>query len=203
MQIPSRLIEAAVEEFAKLPGIGKKTALRLVLHLMESPEERSFNLSENLSRARRDIKHCQRCYTLSDEDLCSICENPLRDQHTICVVEGLRDVLAVENTLQYRGLYHVLGGVIAPIQRIGPEDLTIDALVRRIPAEQTREVILALSPTMEGDTTAFYLTRKLQPFGIKITTIARGIPLGGELEYADELTLGRSIATRTIYDQQQ
>jgi recombination protein RecR len=203
MQIPSRLIEAAVEEFAKLPGIGKKTALRLVLHLMESPEERSFNLSENLSKARRDIKHCQRCYTLSDEDLCTICENPLRDQNTICVVEGLRDVLAVENTLQYRGLYHVLGGVIAPIQRIGPEDLTIDALVRRIPAEQTKEVILALSPTMEGDTTAFYLTRKLKPFGIKITTIARGIPLGGELEYADELTLGRSIATRTIYDQQQ
>ncbi len=200
MNYPSKLIENAVNEIAKLPGIGKKTALRLVLHLLKREEETSLALAEAITQLRTQIQYCRHCHNISDADMCAICINPLRDRSLVCVVEDTRDVLAIENTSQYKGLYHVLGGIISPIEGVGPNDLHIDSLVRRIPESDIKEVILALSPTMEGDTTAFYLTKKLRPFSLKISTIARGIPIGGELEYADEITLGRSIMTRVAYD---
>jgi recombination protein RecR len=200
MNYPSKLIENAVNEIAKLPGIGKKTALRLVLHLLKREEETSLALAESITQLRTQIQYCRHCHNISDADVCAICANPMRDRSLVCVVEDTRDVLAIENTAQYKGLYHVLGGIISPIEGVGPNDLHIDSLVRRIPESDIKEVILALSPTMEGDTTAFYLTKKLRPFNLKISTIARGIPIGGELEYADEITLGRSIMTRVAYD---
>lgn len=203
MEYPSRLIENAVEEISRLPGIGKKTALRLVLHLLKEPESSTYALSEALNELRSKIKYCIECHNISDEEVCNICSSHRRDRSIICIVEDTRDVLAIENTSQYTGLYHILGGVISPIEGIGPSELNIEQLLKRITAnkEEVKEIIFALSPTMEGDTTAFYLTKKLKEFDIRISTIARGIPIGGELEYTDEITLGRSILSRTIYNQ--
>lgn len=188
---------------SKLPGIGKKTALRLVLHLLKREEDQTELLASTLVAMRTKVKYCQKCHNLSDHDLCSICTNPRRDSSLICVVEDTRDVLAVENTSQYKGLYHVLGGIISPVEGIGPSDLHIDSLIERLKTPEgqaVREIILALSPNMEGDTTAFYLQKKLKPFQLKISTIARGVPIGGDLEYADEVTLGRSILSRIAYE---
>ena len=199
MNFPSKLIEGAVEELAKLPGIGRKTALRLALHLLKEESEETFQLAEALVKMRAEIKHCQQCHNISDTDICSICANPLRDRSLLCVVSDIRDVIAIENTAQYKGLYHVLGGVISPIEGIGPSDLHIDSLLERLPNSEVKEIVLAISPTMEGDTTGFYLTRKLRDAKVRITTIARGVPVGGELEYTDEITLGRSIVERTNY----
>jgi recombination protein RecR len=200
MNIPSKLIEEAVEEVSKLPGIGKKTALRLVLHLIKQDAKATYGLSDALKNLRENITHCTVCHNLSDDTVCSICGNHHRDHKTVCVVEDVRDVMAIENTMQYRGVYHVLGGVISPMNRVGPDQLTIESLLQRLTGGQVEEVILALSTTMEGDTTAFYLSKKIKTLDVKITAIARGIPLGGELEYADEITLGRSIITRTLLE---
>lgn len=200
MVFPSKLIEDAVNEISRLPGIGKKTALRLVLHLLKQESKATESLTGSLLNLRNKIQYCRECHNISDESLCNICGNAKRDKSLLCIVEDIRDVLAIENTSQYHGVYHVLGGVISPIEGIGPSELNIDSLIRRIPDSETKEVILALSPTMEGDTTAFYITKKLKEHKIKISTIARGIPIGGELEYTDEITLGRSILSRTLYD---
>ncbi|WP_439879990.1 recombination mediator RecR [Pontibacter sp. MBLB2868] len=199
MDFPSKLIENAVEELAKLPGVGRKTALRLALHLLKEQTEDTFSLAEALVKMRTDVKHCKQCHNISDTEVCSICSNPLRDKSLICVVSDIRDVIAIENTSQYKGLYHVLGGVISPIEGVGPSDLNIESLLERLPKSEVKELLLAISPTMEGDTTAFYLTRKLRDHQVRITTIARGVPVGGELEYTDEVTLGRSIVERTVY----
>lgn len=203
MNFPSKLIEDAVNEISRLPGIGKKTALRLALHLLKQKEAVSEELARSILALRKEVKYCKNCHNISDSEICSICESKRRDHKIICVVEDIPDVLAVENTSQYNGLYHVLGGVISPIQGIGPDDLHIESLISRISApkngEKVEEVILALPATMEGDTTSFYITRKLREFGIKVSTIARGIPIGGELEYTDEITLGRSILSRVNY----
>ncbi|MBF9253928.1 recombination protein RecR [Pontibacter sp. 172403-2] len=199
MDFPSKLIENAVEELAKLPGIGRKTALRLVLHLLKEESEESFLLAEALVKMRAEVKHCRECHNISDTEVCSICTNPLRDRSLLCVVSDIRDVIAIENTGQYKGLYHVLGGVISPLEGVGPSDLHIDSLLERLPNSEVKEILLAISPTMEGDTTAFYLTRKLRDNKVRITSIARGVPVGGELEYTDEITLGRSIVERTVY----
>lgn len=201
MEYPSKLIENAVNEIAKLPGIGKKTALRLVLHLVKEKPERTQDLTEALNRLRTEIKFCKTCHTISDAEECSLCANPRRDHSTVCIVEESKDVMAIENTSQYTGVYHVLGGIISPIHGIGPSELTIESLVARVGnvKREIKEVILALSPTMEGDTTAFYLHRRLKDFPVKITSIARGIPMGGDLEYADEITLGRSITGRVLF----
>lgn len=200
MNIPSKLIEEAVEEVSKLPGIGKKTALRLVLHLIKQEPKATYGLTSALVNLVENITHCTTCHNLSDDTTCSICANPNRDHRMVCVVEDVRDVMAIENTHQYRGVYHVLGGVISPMNRVGPDQLSIEPLLNRITTAEVQEVILALSTTMEGDTTAFYLSKKIQTLGVKVTAIARGIPLGGELEYADEVTLGRSIVTRTLLE---
>lgn len=199
LALPSKILEEAVNELSKLPGIGKKTALRLALFLLKEEETTTKNLSNALMKLKTQTKHCKRCYTISDEDICQICTNKAREQHVICVVEGLTDVLAIENTGQYKGLYHVLGGVISPIQGISPQDIRISELLQRVKEEQPQEIILALSATMEADTTAFYISRKLKEQPIKITTIARGVPIGSELEYTDEITLGRSILQRIEY----
>ncbi|MCJ8165351.1 recombination mediator RecR [Pontibacter sp. E15-1] len=199
MNFPSKLIENAVEELAKLPGIGRKTALRLALHLLKEESETTYALAESLAKMRTDVKHCTQCHNISDAEVCSICANPLRDKSVLCVVSDIRDVIAIENTSQYKGLYHVLGGVISPLEGVGPSDLQIESLLERLPASEVKEILLAISPTMEGDTTAFYLTRKLREYPLRITTIARGVPVGGELEYTDEITLGRSIVERTAY----
>ncbi|AMJ64946.1 recombination mediator RecR [Hymenobacter sp. PAMC 26628] len=199
MDFPSKLIENAVGELARLPGIGKKTALRLALHLLKADTDTTASLAEALAKMRFEITYCRTCHSISDAEECSICANQLRDHAQVCVVADVRDVIAIENTGQYRGVYHVLGGVISPIEGVGPTDLHIDSLVERAAAEDSdvREVILAISPTMEGDTTAFYLSRRLRDLpNVHISTIARGIPMGGELEYADEITLGRSIVDR-------
>lgn len=204
MNFPSKLIEDAVVEISKLPGIGKKSALRLVLHLLKREETQTQLLADSLIAMRTKTTYCRKCHNISDDELCQICSSPRRDQNIICVVEDTRDVLAIENTAQYRGLYHVLGGIISPLMGVGPNDLYIDSLLKRIEQadgdEKVQEVILALSPTMEGDTTAFYLQKKLKAFPVKISTIARGIPIGGDLEYTDEVTLGRSILSRIAYD---
>jgi recombination protein RecR len=202
MQFPSKLIEDAVNEISKLPGIGKKTALRLVLYLLKSDKDESLLLAESLVNLRTKIQYCKTCKNISDGDICSICSSNRRDRSLICVVEDIRDVLAVENTEQFKGLYHILGGIISPIEGVGPQDLHIESLIARIgePDSEVKEVILALSPTMEGDTTAFYISKKLKTHQIKISSIARGIPIGGELEYTDEITLGRSIISRIAYD---
>jgi recombination protein RecR len=198
---PSRLLEDAVNEMASLPGIGKKTALRLVLHLLkrESHEVRQF--ANAFTTLHSDIKYCQSCHNVSDAEICEICSDTRRDSETICVVEDIRDVMALENTQQYRGLYHVLGGIISPMDGIGPSDLEIDSLVNRVAQGNIKEIIMALSATMEGDTTNFYLFRKLKDFPIKVSTLARGVAVGDELEYADEVTLGRSILHRTPFEQ--
>jgi recombination protein RecR len=198
---PSKLIEDAVNQIAKLPGIGKKTALRLVLHLIKDKEESTFALTEALTKLRANIKFCTTCHNISDTEVCSICTSHRRDRSLICVVEDAKDVMAIENTAQFTGLYHVLGGVISPMNGVGPADLKIETLVSRVNHDQKdiKEVILALSPTMEGDTTAFYINRRIKDLSIKISVIARGVPVGGDLEYADEITLGRSIAGRTLF----
>jgi recombination protein RecR len=202
MEFSSKLIESAVNEFSKLPGIGKKTALRLVLHLLKQEENFTIEIAQSLTEMRQNIKYCKKCHNISDEEVCNICKSHKRDTSIICLVEDTRDVLAIENTSQFNGLYHVLGGIISPIEGIGPEDLTIESLMERVSASDSdvKEIIFGLSPTMEGDTTAFYISKKVKPLGIKTSTIARGIPIGGELEYADEITLGRSIVSRTAYE---
>ena len=197
---PSKMIEQAVEEISKLPGIGKKSALRLALHLLKRPEAQSLQLAHAVVQLRTETKYCPQCHMISDGDLCGICSSHKRDESIICVVEDLRDVLAIENTGQFMGLYHVLGGIISPLSGISPGDLTIETLVARVASGNVAEVILGLSPTMEGDTTAFYLTKKLKEFPVKLSTIARGIPIGGDLEYTDEITLGRSIVGRVVYE---
>ena len=199
MEFPSKLIENAVGELARLPGIGRKTALRLALHLLKAEMDTTASLAEALAKMRFEITYCRTCHSISDAEECGICANRLRDHSQVCVVSDVRDVIAIENTGQYKGVYHVLGGVISPIEGVGPADLHIDSLVARAAAEDSelREIILAISPTMEGDTTAFYLSRRLRDLpNVHISTIARGIPVGGELEYADEITLGRSIVER-------
>ena len=204
MEYPSKLVEDAVNEISKLPGIGKKTALRLALHLLKTEEPATLSLATALIDLRTKIRFCDNCHNISDTPTCHICSSHKRDKGTICVVEDTRDVLAIENTAQYNGLYHVLGGVISPIEGVGPNELKVESLLKRVADENTKvkEVIFAMSPTMEGDTTAFYLTKKLKAYSVKVTTIARGIPIGGELEYADEITLGRSILARTTYQQE-
>lgn len=195
-QFSSTLLENAVNEFAKLPGIGRKTALRLVLYLLKREEQSVENFGNSLIRLRKEIIYCKVCHNISDEEVCSICKNPSRDTETVCVVENIKDVLSIENTQQFKGLYHVLGGIISPMDGVGPADLEIDSLIQRVDNGKVKEIILALSTTMEGDTTNFYIFRKLAPFEVKITTIARGVSIGDELEYADEITLGRSIVNR-------
>jgi recombination protein RecR len=199
MQFPTRLVEDAVLEISRLPGIGKKTAMRLALHLLRSPESQTVDLASAILNMRTQTRYCKQCHHISEQELCQICSSSRRDHSTICVVEDSRDVLAIEETAQYRGLYHVLGGIIAPMSGVGPEELHIETLVDHAKAEEVKEVILAISPTMEGDTTAFYLSKRLASCGVRISSIARGVPLGGELEYTDALTLGRSILTRTEY----
>lgn len=200
MNFSSKLLEQAVEEFGKLPGVGKKTALRLVLHLLKQSDAEVSRFTESLDRLKKDIKYCRTCFNISDTDQCEICASFKREKGLICVVEDTRDVMAIENTNQYSGVYHVLGGLISPMEGIGPADLKIEGLIDRVRDGSVQEVILALSATMEGDTTIFYLYRKLKEFNVQISTIARGIAFGGELEYVDEITLGRSIATRVPYE---
>ena len=201
MNFPSKLIEEAVIEISKLPGIGKKSALRLALHLLKREETQTQSLADALIAMRTKTTFCRKCHNISDAELCLICTSPRREQHILCIVEDTRDVLAIENTSQYRGLYHILGGIISPLAGIGPNDLNIESLIKRVEQDpDIQEIILALSPTMEGDTTAFYLQKKLKLFNKKISTIARGIPIGGDLEYTDEVTLGRSILSRIAYE---
>jgi recombination protein RecR len=196
MQFSSSLLENAVNEFARLPGIGKKTALRLVLHLLKQDPAQVQGFGETIVRMRQDIKFCQRCHNVADADICSICSNSLRKQELICVVENIRDVIAIESTQQYNGAYHVLGGIISPLDGVGPDQLQIDSLVSRVQKEGVEELIFALNPTIQGDTTIYYIQKKIRTPGLRITTIARGIAFGGELEYADEMTLARSISNR-------
>jgi recombination protein RecR len=198
-QFSSYLLENAVNEFAKLPGIGRKTALRLVLHLLKQSESEVDTFGNAFIQLRKEIVYCKVCHNISDTETCRICANHSRDHETVCVVENIKDVMSIENTQQFRGVYHVLGGIISPMDGIGPSDLEIESLVQRVATENVKEVILALSTTMEGDTTNFYIFRKLVPLNIKITTIARGIAIGDELEYADEVTLGRSILNRVEF----
>jgi recombination protein RecR len=200
LNIPSKLIENAVDQIASLPGIGRKTALRLVLDLLKRKPEEVERFANSLLEMRGGIHFCKTCNNLSDDDQCSICSSPFRDASTICVVADIRDVMAIESTGQFQGKYHVLGGIISPMDGIGPSDLFIDALVDRVKTGEVKELILALSATMEGETTCFYLFRKLSDYDIKITSIARGVAVGGELEYTDEITLGRSIVLRTPYE---
>ena len=199
---PSRLLEQAVEEFNKLPGIGRKTALRLVLHLLKQDTETVEHFAHAIAESRRDIRYCRCCHNICDTDLCNICSDPRRDASTICLVENIQDVMAIENTQQYHGRYHVLGGIISPMDGVGPGDLQIESLIDRVKEGGISEVIMALSSTMEGDTTSFFIHRKLEPFGVKTSVIARGISVGNELEYTDEVTLGRSILNRTTFDKQ-
>lgn len=196
MQLPSSLLENAVAQFAKLPGIGKKTALRLVLHLLKQEVGDVQQFGETIARMRRDIKFCQRCHNISDGDICSICSNSMRNQRIICVVENIRDVIAIESTQQFNGSYHVLGGIISPLDGIGPDQLSIESLVSRIEKEDIEELVFALNPNIQGDTTIYYIQKKINHLSCRVTTIARGIAFGGELEYADEMTLARSITNR-------
>jgi len=200
MNFSSKLLENAVTEFSKLPGVGQKTALRLVLHLLNQNKQEVEQFSHTITKLRNEIQFCSRCHNISDTSVCEICSSPKRDSSIICVVEDTRDVMAIENTSQFNGLYHVLGGLISPMDGIGPSDLQVESLVERLKDGEVKEVIFALSATMEGDTTIFYLHKKLKPFNINISTIARGIAFGGELEYVDEITLGRSIVTRVPYE---
>ncbi len=197
---PSKLLENAVNEFAKLPGIGKKTALRLVLHLLKKDVTEVQRFSRALTQLREEVKHCRICRNISDAEICNICNNPSRDSRTVCVVENIRDVMSIENTQQYRGVYHVLGGIISPMDGIGPADLEIDSLLKRIENNEIDEVIFALSTTMEGDSTNFYIFKKIKGGHVKITTLARGVSIGDEIEYTDEVTLGRSIVNRMLFE---
>ena len=202
MDYPSKLIEEAVNQISKLPGIGKKTALRLVLHMIKEKEEVTFALTESLNMLRSGIRFCKQCHNITDTEICTICSSHKRDRSIVCVVQDANDVMAIENTAQFNGVYHVLGGVISPINGIGPSELKIESLVNRLNHEQSeiKELILALSPTMEGDTTAFYIHKRIKDLSLKVSVIARGIPVGGDLEYADEITLGRSILGRTLFN---
>ena len=200
MDYPSLLLEKAVGEFAKLPGIGRKTALRLVLHLLRQETESVDRFADTLAKMRHEIKRCKVCHNISDSDICPICYNSKRNNKIVCVVEDVQDVMAIENTQQFDGLYHVLGGVISPMDGIGPSDIEIDSLVERVKEEDVEEVIFALSPTMEGDTTNFYISRRLSGIDVKLSVIARGVSVGNELEYTDEVTLGRSILNRTAFE---
>jgi len=200
MEFSSKLLENAVNEISQLPGIGKRTALRLALHLLRQPEQQTFKLSDTLTKMRKEIKFCKNCHNISDVVLCEICQNPNRNSEIVCVVEDIRDVLAIENTSQFRGLYHVLGGKISPMDGIGPNDLNIATLVEKIKSGQVKELIFALSSTMEGDTTNFYIYKQIETLNIITTTIARGIAVGDELEFADEVTLGRSILNRIPFE---
>ncbi|NMB50210.1 MAG: recombination protein RecR [Bacteroidales bacterium] len=200
-QYPSILLENAVNEFAKLPGIGKKTALRLVLHLLRQDSANVEKFISAIATLKQEIKYCSLCHNISDSEVCSICSDKSRDSSLICVVENVKEVMAIEGTMQFKGLYHVLGGIISPIDGIGPSDLEINSLVERVKTDGIKEVILALSATMEGDTTNFYIYRKLQPYDVKVSIIARGVSIGDEIEYADEVTLGRSILNRTPFDE--
>jgi recombination protein RecR len=200
MQFPSKLIEDAVNAFATLPGIGKKTALRLVMHLLQKEANDTKNLSEAILKMRMEIKFCKTCHNVSDEDICSICSNSYRDKSVVCIVENFRDIIAIENTRHYNGLYHVLEGLISPMDGIGPEQLNIQSLVQRMESGEVKEIIMALNPTIDGDTTIFYLSKMLAKYELKITSIARGIAFGGELEYVDEITLARSIQSRLPYE---
>lgn len=200
-QFPSLLLDRAVGEFAKLPGIGRKTALRLVLHMLKQSTEDVEAFADALTTLKHDVKYCSVCHNISDTDICPICSDHRRNSSQICVVENIRDVMAIENTMQYHGLYHVLGGLISPLDGVGPSDIEIASLVERVAAGGVTEVILALSPTLEGDTTNFFVSKKLRRYHVNITVIARGISVGNELEYADEVTLGRSILKRTPYEQ--
>ena len=198
-EFASSLLESAVSEFSKLPGIGRKTALRLVLHLLRQDEHVAVNFGEAIVRLRKEIRYCRLCHNISEQDICPICANAARDASIICVVENVKDVMSIENTHQHHGVYHVLGGLISPMDGIGPQDIEIDSLVERVRAGGVSEVILALSATMEGDTTNFYIFRRLAEFDVKITMLARGVSVGNEIEYTDELTLGRSILNRTLF----
>lgn len=199
MNFTSKLIQESVEAFSSLPGIGKKSALRLVLYLMNQPKETTQEFTNAIVNMRENIKTCSNCFNISDTEICGICTDQRRDKSVICVVESIRDVMAIEDTRQFRGMYHVLGGVISPIEGIGPADLNITSLEQRIEKEQVKEIIMAVSPTIEGDTTIFYISKKLKDLSVKVSTIARGVSFGGELEYADEVTLGRSIVARIPY----
>jgi len=200
MNLSSALLEAAVKEFSKLPGIGKKTALRLVLHLLKQEEVDVAHFSDTINQMRKEIKFCKTCFNISDQDACSICLNPSRKKEVICVVENIRDVIAIESTEQYNGVYHVLGGIISPLDGVGPEQLTIESLAERVQQEGTKEIVFALNPTIQGDTTIYYIRKKLNNASLKYTAIARGISFGGELEYADEMTLAKSIRNRLPVD---
>ena len=200
MNLPSKYLENAVEAFASLPGIGRRTALRLTLHLLKKDKQKTIEFAEAFTQLVANVKRCKKCHNLSDLDICAICSSPKRDESLICVVEDIRDILAIESTQQYRGLYHVLGGLISPMDGVGPADLTIASLEERLQQQKVSEVILALSATMEGDTTNFYLYRKLAPINVNISTIARGIGIGDELEYTDEITLGKSILNRQPFE---
>ena len=200
MDFSSKLLEQAVNEMAQLPGIGKRTALRMVLHLLKQPATQTLAMTKALEAFRTQVIFCKECHNLSDIPVCEICSNPRRTNEQICVVEDIRDVMAIENTGQFKGKYHVLNGIISPIDGVGPQDLTIDSLVEKVKQGEIKEVIFALSATMEGDTTIFYINKLLQPLGISVSTIARGIPVGDELEYTDEVTLGRSILQRIPYE---
>jgi len=200
MEFSSKLLESAVNEMSQLPGIGKRTALRLVLHLLRQPEEQTLKLSRALENMRSQIKFCKSCHNISDVDLCEICANPHRNQELICVVEDVKDVMAIENTSSFRGLYHVLGGKISPMDGVGPHDLNVSSLVEKVKLGHVKELIFALSSTMEGDTTNFYIFKQIQDYEIVTSTIARGISVGDELEYADEITLGRSIINRIPFE---
>ena len=198
---PSVLLENAVNQFARLPGIGRKTALRLVLHLLRQDDKAVEDFTDAVTKLKLEVQYCKHCHNISDTEICAICSNPSRDNSTICVVENIKDVMAIENTAQFKGLYHVLGGIISPIDGIAPSDIEIASLIERVQKEPVKEVIMALSATMEGDTTNFYIYRKLQPFDLKLSIIARGVSIGDEIEYADEVTLGRSIINRTPFDE--
>ncbi|MBX3165738.1 MAG: recombination mediator RecR [Bacteroidetes bacterium] len=200
MQLSSKIIEQAVESFAQLPGVGRKTALRYVLHVIKHDTQQANNLSKLITQLKTDLKFCERCHNISEQVICEICSNPTRDSSTICVVQDYRDVLAIENTGLYKGAYHVLGGLISPLEGITPSNLNIESLVSKLAGGDVNEIILALNTTMEGETTGFYIFRKIAPYSVKLSTIARGIAVGDELEYADEVTLGRSITNRVPFD---
>lgn len=200
-QYPSSLLENAVNEFAKLPGIGRKTALRHVLHLLRLDDAQVEEFANAIVTIKKEIKYCSSCHNISDEEVCSICSDPSRNHAVICVVENIREVMAIENTVQFRGLYHVLGGIISPIEGIAPSDLNIDSLIEKAKSGTVKEIILALSATMEGDTTNFYIYKKIAPYDVKVSIISRGVSVGDEIEYADEVTLGRSIINRIPFDE--
>jgi recombination protein RecR len=200
MEFSSKLIEEAVNEFSKLPGVGKRTALRFVLHLLKQSENEVSQFGNSFIRLKNELRYCQQCHNVSDKIICDVCSNPKREKGLVCVVEDIRDVMAIENTQQFRGVYHVLGGIISPMDGVGPSDLNIETLVEKASAGTIKEVIMALSTTMEGDTTNFYIYKRLKEYNLTISTIARGVSIGDELEFADEVTLGRSIVNRTLYE---